>query len=291
MNPWRISINELHSIRNTHCVIFDCRFALDDTNKGLDLYKKSHIPGAIHLNMENDLSGKKERHGGRHPLPETQDFEKKMRGCGVNHDSLIIAYDDNRLAGAARLWWLLTLFGHSRIKILDGGFTAWNAAHFETASEPSNHPKDQNLEGNFEINERTSLIVDHYWVRQHLTNENVTFIDAREPKRYLGQEEPIDPIAGHIPGAINAPWLQVTTEDGFIKPIEQQQLIWHKLPLAQTPVVYCGSGVTACVNLLSLSLAGIENAKLYAGSWSDWCSYPANPVEPPRSRPAIQARR
>ena len=280
MNQWLISVAELHQLEGRNIVIFDCRFSLADHNMGKTLYQQGHIPGARHLDMEKDLSGPKGSHGGRHPLPETEVFSARIRQCGVNQNTFIVAYDNNRLAGAARLWWLLGYFGHHRVKILDGGLSAWEAAGFSvTDDDPTSS------EGDFEARENPSLVVDHHWVRKHLTSRPITLIDSREAPRYLGREEPIDPVKGHIPGAVNAPWQQVTNEAGFTWPQEQQQKIWQALPIADNPVVYCGSGITACVNLLSLSLAGVDNARLYAGSWSDWCSYPANPIEPPRTEP------
>ena len=274
---WLISAEELHQLDISNAVIFDCRFSLTDVDKGKNLYLDGHIPSAFHLDMEADLSGEKELHGGRHPLPDIETFSQKMQQCGVNHNSLVIAYDDNRLAGAARLWWLLKLYGHTRVKLLDGGLTAWKNAGYPTKQDVPTTKK-----GNFSADLNSSLIVDRHWVRQFAGDKTTTLIDSREAPRYLGLEEPIDPIAGHIPGAINSPWQSVTDDGGFVKPSQQQILIWQFLPISESPVVYCGSGVTACVNLLSLSMAGIDNARLYAGSWSDWCSYPANPVEPPR---------
>lgn len=288
---WLISAEELHQLDRGNTVLFDCRFSLADKHKGKSLYLNGHIPSAFHLDMETDLSAPndqpapKQLHGGRHPLPEPEIFAQKLQQCGVNHNSLVIAYDDNRLAGAARLWWLLKLYGHTRIKILDGGISAWQAAGFSTTQETprmSTETYPEIAKGNFSAEINSSLIVDRHWIRQFAGDKEITLIDAREAPRYLGLDEPIDPIAGHIPGAINSPWQLVTNETGFVKSEQQQKLIWQSLPITEAPVVYCGSGVTACVNLLSLSLSNIDNARLYAGSWSDWCSYAANPVEPPR---------
>lgn len=280
MTQWLISAEELHALKGHNTVIFDCRFSLANPLEGKNLYQKGHIGGAYHLDMETDLSGSKHPHGGRHPLPSAEDFEKTMRQYGVNHNSLIVAYDNNRLAGAARLWWLLQYFGHTRVKILNGGLHAWLEAGFPTSkARPQSGSK-----GDFTASGNPSLIVDLPWVKKHITDRRTIMIDSREAPRYLGREEPIDPVAGHIPGAVNAPWQQVTFEDGHVKPVDQQREIWASLPMAEQPIVYCGSGVTACVNLLSLSLAGIETPRLYPGSWSDWCSYPTNPVEPPNKK-------
>ncbi|MBL4567264.1 MAG: sulfurtransferase [Porticoccus sp.] len=282
MNQWLISPEELHNLNASDATIFDCRFSLTDHNMGRNLYLEGHIPNACFLDMEVDLSGDKALHGGRHPLPEPEAFALKMRQCGINQNSLIIAYDNNRMAGAARLWWLLKLFGHTRVKILDGGLAAWKNTGLAITTQPS-----ITTMGNFEATISSSLIVDRYWIRQHLIDEHITLIDSREAPRYLGLTEPIDPFAGHIPGAINSPWQHVTNSEGQIKSPELQRQIWQALPMTKNPVVYCGSGVSACVNLLSLSVAGIDNGRLYAGSWSDWCSYPEYPLEPPATQQPI----
>ncbi len=276
INKWLISADELNALTGSNTVIFDCRFSLADPQMGKSLYRQGHIPGAYHLDMETDLSGPKGLHGGRHPLPDARVFSSRMRECGVNHNSLVVAYDSNRLAGAARLWWLLSFFGHHRVKILDGGLPAWLSEKLPLTQE-----SPAKAAGDFDAIENPNLIVDCDWIRKNITNRRLTLVDSREAPRYLGREEPIDPVAGHLPGAINSPWQQVTNEAGLTKPVEQQKQIWQALPMTEYPVVYCGSGVTACVNILSLSMAGLENARLYPGSWSDWCSYPDNPIEPP----------
>lgn len=273
MSQWRISAEQLHQLDSASTVIFDCRFSLADKATGKQLYQQSHIPGAFHLDMENDLSGPKGIHGGRHPLPDAETFSARMRHCGVNQGTLVIAYDNNRLAGAARLWWLLRFFGHRRVRILDGGYPAWQAASLATTNLAP-----ESAAGNFEAEADLSMVADYPQVVSGLDNPNIKLIDSREEPRYQGLEEPIDPVAGHIPGARCFPWQQITDDAGYIKPIDQQQQNWATLPAAKTYLVYCGSGVTACVNLLSLDIAGIKNTALYAGSWSGWCSYPDSPI-------------
>ena len=256
-------------------VIFDCRFSLADFALGRQQYADGHIPNALHLEMEVQLSGDKKPHGGRHPLPTAAQFTASMQTMGVNQHSLIVAYDDNRLAGAARLWWLLQHFGHPHIRILDGGLQAWRAQGLPV-SQQTQTPK----QGHFQANPRTGQTIDYSWLSAHLKDRNLQLIDSREAPRYQGLEEPIDPVAGHIPGALNYPWQGVTNEQGKALSAGKQQDRWAGLDSEKETVVYCGSGVTACVNLLSLKLAGIEGAKLYPGSWSDWCSYADSPKQP-----------
>ncbi|MCB1668528.1 MAG: sulfurtransferase [Porticoccaceae bacterium] len=275
MKQWLITPQQLSGLEKGKVVIFDCRFSLADHTLGKQQFGDNHVPGAFHLDMELDLSAAiKSQHGGRHPLPDPSVFQQRMRQHGVNTDTLVVAYDNNRLAGAARLWWLLRYFGHSNVMILDGGLSGWQAAGFST----STLVKPPKVTGNFKARPGQLPVVDRRWVSQHLNDPAVKLIDAREAIRYRGEAEPIDLCAGHIPGAFNAPWQRVTEENGTVKPALCQQQIWQQLPSAERYVVYCGSGVTACVNLLSMALAGVENSCLYDGGWSDWSSYPENPV-------------
>lgn len=246
-------------------VIFDCRFNLVDKALGSQQYRTGHIPGAYYLDLEKHLSSPVTKHGGRHPLPDSEAFSHKIRACGVNQQSVIVVYDDSRMAYAARAWWLLRYLGHEHVKILDGGYNAWiNIGGTQDRREP---PLKS---GNFKATIQPGWTVTRETIIAG--DEKLLLIDSREAKRYRGEEEPIDPVAGHIPGAINYFWQDATTEQGFIKPLEQQQARWKNLPHSENLAVYCGSGVTACVNLLSLEMSGIK-AKLYPGSWSDWCSY------------------
>lgn len=275
MKRWLIGVKQLQQHLEGKVIIFDCRFSLTDPGEGLSAYRQAHIPGAVHLDMEKDLSGPRGVHGGRHPLPDPEAFTNRMRVSGVNGDSLVIAYDDNRLAGAARLWWLLRYFGHSQVRILDGGIKAWLAAGLPVSTTI---PKTA-VPGDFLAIENAAMTATYPEIKQSDRDNASVLIDAREALRYRGEEEPIDPVAGHIPGAINVPWQQFVDVDGNMLPTEQQRLVWQKLALSPSPVVYCGSGVTACVDLLSLAMIGVESAKLYPGSWSDWCSYPDSIIE------------
>jgi thiosulfate/3-mercaptopyruvate sulfurtransferase len=249
----------------TKVVIFDCRFHLMNKSLGSEQYRTGHIPGAYYLDLEKDLSSAVETHGGRHPLPDIETFSKKLRAAGVNQHSVIVVYDDSRMAYAARAWWLLRYYGHQQVVILDGGFNGWVAAG---GAIDRREPAPKN--GNFKAVIQQDWTVNRADILQ--SGPAFTLIDSREAKRFRGEEEPIDPVAGHIPGALNYLWQDATTEQGFIKSEDAQRKRWEDLTNRDNLVVYCGSGVTACVNLLSLEMCGVK-AKLYPGSWSDWCSY------------------
>jgi thiosulfate/3-mercaptopyruvate sulfurtransferase len=264
----------------TQLVIIDCRFSLANPDLGRQQYQTSHIPGANYLDLNQDLSSPVQQHGGRHPLPDPAQLAKKLTAIGVRTapPTLVVAYDDSRFAFVSRLWWLLRYLGHERVAVLDGGFSGWQAAGYPVTADL---PTPQR--GDFRPQIQPGWTVDIAAVKARKDLPHVVLIDSREAERYRGEREPIDPVAGHIPGAVNYPWQDVTDEQGFVRPPVQQQQRWAELasssknsaPELSAPelIVYCGSGVTACVNLLSLELAGISNAKLYPGSWSDWCSY------------------
>lgn len=255
-------------------VVADCRFSLADAEQGAREYAAGHVPGAWHLDLNRHLSSPVGKHGGRHPLPDVARLSARLGEMGVRSgagadQSLVVAYDDSRLAFAARLWWLLRYLGHTRVCVLDGGFRAWKDERLpvETAVPA---PRA----GRFVAEPRPERVVGFEQVRRIVAGgTDAVLVDSREAERYAGVREPIDPVAGHIPGALNFPWPEVTDADGFVRDAEFQRRRWARLPSGRGCVVYCGSGVTACVNLLSLHLAGAAAAKLYAGSWSDWCSH------------------
>jgi len=254
---------------NPQLVIIDCRFALADAELGEKQYQESHIPGAFYLDLNRDLASAVGKHGGRHPLPNIEQLAEKLSAIGINsRETLVVAYDDSRLAFASRLWWLLRYMGHSKVALLDGGFSAWKAAGYPV-TDTLPDPRD----GKFVTQLQPDMAVDIEAVKERKDLPDKVLIDSRESERYAGLREPIDPIAGHIPGAVNYPWQGVTDETGKVRSISEQKQRWTELAKAEEIIVYCGSGVTACVNLLSLEIAGIPDAKLYVGSWSDWCSY------------------
>ncbi len=254
---------------NLQVVVVDCRFKLSNPSWGEEQYSLSHIKGAYYLNLDHDLSGEVQRHGGRHPLPDIDVLAQKFARMGiVRNETLVVAYDDSRFAFASRLWWLLRYLGHDRVALLDGGWHDWL-----NHDCPFCNTVPKNRSGNFDPQPNSDWLVDIEMVKSAQNKDGVIVVDSRDRDRYLGLIEPIDPIAGSIDGAVNSPWKQVSDESGYLKSKQVQQQLWNDYKDAEEIIVYCGSGVTACVNLLSLEVAGIENTKLYPGGWSDWCSY------------------
>ncbi len=247
-------------------VIVDCRFSLADPGEGQRLYLAGHIPGAHYLDLNRDLSAEPGPHGGRHPLPDAGDFAATLAGLGIAPDTEVVAYDANRFAFAARLWWMMRAIGYRPPRLLDGGYPAWLAGGGAVSTEvPVAEP--------VAVAAATYTgVCDIDGMRDQQAG-GATLVDAREPRRYAGLEEPIDPVAGHIPGAVNHPWQGVSDTEGRALDEAGQRAHWGDTLDAERLVVYCGSGVTACVDLFSLALLGREDALLYAGSWSDWCSY------------------
>ncbi|MFV8783676.1 sulfurtransferase [Microbulbifer sp. SA54] len=254
-------------IDNPALVIIDCRYDLTDPAAGEQAFAANHIPGAHYASLDRDLSGTCERFGGRHPLPSATQFSEYARSIGINADSQVVVYDDQRFAFAARAWWLLRHFGLERVAILNGGFSAWKEAGL---AEESGAAKEV-PQGNFKACAKADELLHHDDIYPHLDNPPWQLVDARDPKRFLGYEEPLDPIAGHIPTAINMPWQAITDERGYLRSAAELRAHWQDIPADDDIVCYCGSGVTACVNLFSLEQVG-RKARLYPGSWSDWCA-------------------
>lgn len=257
-------------LSNSEVIVIDTRFSLADPQLGERQYRTGHIPGAYYLDLDRDLSGPIQDHGGRHPLPDWEDFVTKLNRMGLQSKpaTQVVIYDDSRFAFASRLWWMLRYLGHKNVAILDGGFRAWT-----TAGLPLEIQAPDSQEGNFLPSFQQEWIVDIEAVKGHRQRTGGVVIDSRSPARYRGEVEPIDPIAGSIPGAINAFWQKVTTEEGFLKNPERLADQWSNLTPDSDAIFYCGSGVTACVNLFALTVLGHPMHKLYPGGWSDWCSY------------------
>lgn len=271
---WLIGAEELAAgLADMGIVIVDCRFSLQDTALGARQYADGHIPGSHYANLDRDLSGPRGEHGGRHPLPSIDALAATLAGWGINSNppTRVVVYDDSRFAFASRLWWLLRYCGHDNVRVLDGGFRAWIEAGLPIDRDEQ-RPGNFNT-GNFVPRLRPDMVVDRQQVQALRDQPRHSLIDSREAPRFQGREEPIDPHAGHIEGACNYPWQQVTDERGKFLPMADQKARWGDALKTEDLVVYCGSGVTACVNLLSLAELGRDDARLYAGSWSDWCSY------------------
>jgi thiosulfate/3-mercaptopyruvate sulfurtransferase len=248
-------------------VVLDCRFDLSNPAAGQAAYAAGHLPQAHYCDLDRDLSGLRGRFGGRHPLPAPEMLAQKLRRIGVRQGvTQVVAYDASRLAFAARLWWLLRYLGHDPVAVLNGGWHRWQSLGYPITTELPAIPQSPST---FVPKVRHDWVVDYATVRDRPAHR--VLIDAREGERYRGEWEPIDPVAGHIPGAVNYCWRDITDDQGCLRHDHGDR--WQFLSAQQPPMVYCGSGVTACVNLLSLHLAGIERAQLYAGSWSDWCAH------------------
>jgi thiosulfate/3-mercaptopyruvate sulfurtransferase len=229
----------------------DCRWELGNPDRGRELWLAGHIPGASFLDVERELSSPPSRVGGRHPLPSPEPFAEAAGRAGIGQDVFVVAYDQGMSGGAARLWWLLRHFGHPQVAVLGGGLEAWRGPLEEGESDV---PREE-----FVPAVPRADTIEAEELEQRLGEPGVVVVDARAPERYRGEVEPIDPVAGRIPGAVNAPF--GATESFPADVLEAEEI-----------VVYCGSGITACVDLLALAAAGREDAKLYAGSWSDWSS-------------------
>ncbi|AZN38972.1 sulfurtransferase [Paenibacillus albus] len=254
-------------------VIVDCRFQLGKPESGREAYTESHIPGAVYLDLEKDLSAPIEEHGGRHPLPDIAELTVTLSRAGIGNASRVIAYDDQGGAMASRLWWLLKYMGHEEVYVLDEGYSAWKNAGFPVSAD-----QKVLIPAQFLATVQHNLLVEADEVHEKLEDPAVTIIDSREGPRYRGEVEPIDRVAGHIPGAINRFWAEGRDADGKYKSAEGQAARFEGLPVDGETIVYCGSGVTACPNVLALGEAGFTNVRLYAGSWSDWITYEGNPI-------------
>jgi len=255
-------------------VIVDCRFDLVNPLAGRTEYERAHVPRAVHLDLERDLSGPKASHGGRHPLPEVSRFSETLGRVGIDEHIAVVAYDAQNGCMAARLWWMLRYLGHDRVRVLDGGWPAWRRGGFPTTADiPASVPR------RFVPRVRPESFVDIDELRRRVSRTGTRLVDSRASERYRGDVEPLDPVAGHIPGAVNLPWTDNHDETGVLRPAEdlRRRFAGIRGGGAQ-PIVYCGSGVTACANLLAMEEAGIMDAVLYLGGWSDWCSYEDNPV-------------
>jgi thiosulfate/3-mercaptopyruvate sulfurtransferase len=257
--------------------IFDCSFDLTDPAAGRRLFEEGHVPGAHYLHLDQDLAGPVTATTGRHPLPDPELFAATLRGHGVDSDMQVVAYDRSGGAFAARLWWMMQWLGHTAAAVLDGGPDAWRAAGLpvETGGTAPVKP------GTFTPAPDMTRVVDAADVRAKLGSRGRTIIDARTPARFAGEPHPLDAVAGHIPGARNR-FYGDNLEGGRFK--SPAALHADFAPLLgsgddEEIVLHCGSGVTACHNALALAIAGVDGAKLYPGSWSEWVSDPARPIQ------------
>lgn len=264
-------------VNNPNWAVMDCRFSLDDTEKGRRDYRQEHIPGALYAHLDEDLSGLvTSGKTGRHPLPEVDVFTRKLCNWGIDEDVQVVAYDDMGGGVAARLWWMLRWLGHDNVAVLDGGWRAWIEADLPTTTDLK--ARSSRL---FSPKPDLSLVVEQYKLRSLLEDVNYVVIDARAPERYRGEMEIRDPVAGHIAGAVNVPFAgNLTDAETFhdVDTLKQryQHVLGERKP--EQAVCYCGSGVTAAHNILGMAHAGLGMARLYPGSWSEWVTDPNNPI-------------
>jgi thiosulfate/3-mercaptopyruvate sulfurtransferase len=258
------------------CLVIDTRHDLVDVGAGRRAYDEAHVPGAFFLGMDADLSAPKDGRNGRHPLPDRDRMRQLLEALGLTAERQLVAYDAQGGAMAARLWWLARWIGHENVAVLDGGLAAWKKAGYPLSAEVS-QPKPGRLPERPPVTQP----VQAGDVLAVLGRADVPLVDARTAERYRGDSEPLDPVAGHIPGAANRPWQSNLREDGRFKPAPvlraEFDAMLRGLP-ASAMLHYCGSGVSACHNLLAMAHAGLPGARLYPGSWSEWVADPSRPV-------------
>ncbi|QWD76472.1 sulfurtransferase [Polynucleobacter sp. MWH-UH24A] len=276
MNPI-ITPNQLEELINegSDVLICDCRFDLTNANTGYEMYKNAHITGAIYVNVDKDLSGPKTGKNGRHPLPSPEAWAKTRQHLGIANHTHVVAYDSHGGTFASRLWWMLRSIGHASVQVLDGGLDAWNGSIGHTGREPSplaTMPEAYPYQGVVTIDEMEENVK---------AEARKMVIDARAPDRFRGENETLDPVGGHIPGATNRCFKE-NLVSGKFKSAEQLYKEFVLLIGQQKPgtiIHSCGSGVSACHNLLAMEAAGLSGSRLHVGSWSEWCSDPSRPIE------------
>ncbi|HEV7632531.1 MAG TPA: sulfurtransferase [Steroidobacteraceae bacterium] len=271
-----VSVTELCETQDDpELVVLDCRFELADPDWGRRAYTVEHLPGAQYVHLNDDLSGPVTANTGRHPLPDPAQFANTLSRLGVGPDSRVVAYDQTNGFVAARLWWLLRARGHERVQVLDGGFAAWR-----TAGLPLERHLPQVTPQRAVVRPYTGL-ANTAAVAAALRDASILLVDARAADRFAGRNETLDPVAGHIPGAVNHPYAQNLDQDGQFLPAAELHKRWLATLAGRSPdqlVAMCGSGVTACHNLLALELAGLPGGRLYPGSFSEWIRDPLRPV-------------
>ena len=256
--------------------VMDCRFDLADTTAGEKAYAAGHLPGAQYFNLDRDLSGPKTGSNGRHPLPERSALVALLAARGLKQGQQVVAYDAQGGMYAARAWWLLRWLGHDAVALLDGGLQAW-----ETTGQPLTQDVAERAPGDFKAGAPLAVTFDAEAVQRNLGTHERVVVDARAADRYRGENETLDRVGGHIPGALNRFFKDNLTADGRFKPAHSLREEFGSLLEATAPdrvVLQCGSGVTACVNALAMEVAGLHGAALYGGSWSEWSSDASRPI-------------
>ncbi|WP_458412888.1 sulfurtransferase [Schinkia sp. CFF1] len=253
--------------------IIDCRFVLGNPGHSLGLYVKEHISGAFYFDLEKDLASQAKEHGGRHPMPELDRLIDKLGAAGIDANTKVIAYDDQGGMMASRFWWLLKYLGHDQVYILDGGMRKWVEKGYPVTDEIPSAPRKE-----FQASIQHNLLSSVEKVKGNIETKKAYLIDSRVEDRYAGQNETIDKKAGHIPGALNYFWKDCINEQNEWKPLAELKERFKRFKNDDQIIVYCGSGVSACPNIVALNELGFENVRLYIGSWSDWITYTDNPI-------------
>jgi thiosulfate/3-mercaptopyruvate sulfurtransferase len=255
--------------------VIDARFYLAEPARGEGEFLEGHVPGALYAHLDRDLSGPLTGGNGRHPMPSVEQMTDRFSRWGIDDDVQVAVYDTLHGQMASRLWWMLRYLGHDAVAVVDGGFTAWRAEKRPVASGRETRPRRA-----FVPRVREEMRIDIHALEG--ATADVLLVDARAPERFRGETEPLDPVAGHIPGARNHPTSSSLGPDGRFLPVDVLRETFETI-LGETPpsavVSYCGSGVTACHNLLAMEIAGIRGVRLYPGSWSEWCADVRRPIE------------
>ncbi len=259
------------------CVVVDCRHDLFNPEAGPAGYRAGHIPGSFFLHQDTDLAGRKTGHNGRHPLPEREAIRDLLASLGLSDGGQLVAYDTSGGQMAVRLWWLARWIGHPEVAVLDGGLAAWQRAGGELSVAVPARPQP----GTLSLRASLAPSIDLAGVQAAIASGAPTIVDARTAERYRGEAEPIDPVAGHIPGAINRPMPENLQPDGCFKPaaVLRSEFVALLGQVAPANVAHhCGSGIAGCHNVLAMELAGLGGSMLYPGSWSEWCADPSLPI-------------
>jgi thiosulfate/3-mercaptopyruvate sulfurtransferase len=272
-----VSVEELKQhLGDADWIVCDCRHDLTRYEAGRRAYAEAHVPGARFVHLDEDLSGPKTGHNGRHPLPHPHTWALRAGALGIDNTKQVVAYDGSGGCYAARLWWMMRWIGHTAVAVLDGGWEAWTRARLPVTAELSTIAPTT-----YDVRPQREAAVSTAYVSAHLSDGSTCVLDARSPDRFRGENETLDPVAGHIPGALNRFFKLNLTEHGTFRPAAQLRAQFGQITEgrgAHAVVHQCGSGITACHNLLAMEYAGLSGSRLYPGSWSEWVSDRSRPV-------------
>ena len=268
--------NLIESLPDENTLVFDCRCDIKDTTYGIQAYTEGHIPGSIYVNVDTDLASEKTPSSGRHPLPDADALSEKLSQWGLSSEKQAVIYDDASGAFAGRMWWILKWLGHKKVAVLDGGLGSYMSTGGKLTTDETIFEKNI-----FTPNIQSEMVVEITDVEEAQYKMNKLIIDARSKERYLGIKDLVDPIAGHVPGAISHPLSLNLNKDGKFRSPEDLKLAFDKIiadTTSENVISMCGSGITACHNILAMEIAGIKGIKLYVGSWSEWITDKSRPI-------------